>query len=86
MSVILQRIIEVGDKIGKGGYGQVFKGMARAYNTTTQVALKMAQQLSKPEDRAKANKAFEEEANNLKEFAHLFVVNFFGVWHFEDHR
>jgi serine/threonine protein kinase len=86
MSVILQRIIEVGDKIGKGGYGQVFKGTFREYNTTTPVALKKAQQLPKPEDRAKADKAFEEEANNLKEFAHLFVVKFFGVWQFEDHK
>jgi len=82
----VQRIIEVGDKIGKGGYGQVFQGMSRAYNTTTQVALKMAQPSTKPKERAKNDKAFEEEAKNLKEFAHLFVVKFFGVCQFKDHK
>jgi serine/threonine protein kinase len=86
MSVIVQRIIGVGNKIGSGGYGHVFGGTFRVYNTTTQVALKKAQQSTKPEDRAKADKAFEEEAKNLKEFAHLFVVKFFGVWQFDDHK
>ena len=82
----MQRIIKVGEKKGSGGYGQVFSGKFGVYNTTTPVALKKAQQSTKPEDRAKFEKAFEEEAKNLKDFAHLFVVKFFGVWQFDDHK
>ena len=82
----MQRIIEVEGTIGSGGYGQVFRGTFRVYNTTTDVALKKAQQSTNSKVRAKYEKAFEEEANNLKEFAHLFVVKFFGVCQFKDHK
>ena len=82
----MQRIIEVAGTIGSGGYGQVFRGKFREYNTTTDVALKKSQQSTNSKVRAKSEKAFEEEARNLKEFAHLFVVKFFGVCQFKDHK
>ena len=86
MFVVVQRIIEVGKKKGSGGYGQVFEGTFREYNTTTPVALKRAQQSTKPEERDEYDKVFKDEAENLEEFAHLFVVKFFGVWQFDDHK
>ena len=82
----MQRIVNVGEGIGSGGHGQVFEGTFKVYSTTTKVVLKKAQQSTKPEERAEYDNAFEEKAKNLKDFAHLFVVKFFGVWQFDDHK
>ena len=70
----------IGNAIGQGGLGEVFRGTWKVYNETTDAAFKRAH-LKANNDQSNILD-LEREVDILRQLSHNFIVRFLGV--FED--